>query len=146
MEGKNSCKKEGNIMYQNTFGNNLYNNFIPQQYRMIEQQPQTFSLKGRPVASVEEARASMIDLDGSIFYFPSMSNNYIYTKQINLDGTSSLKTYQLVETPPPFPQTNEFVTKEEFNSTINKILEQMKGANTDDEPGRNEPTAFPSAF
>ena len=133
-------------MYPNTFGNNLYNNFIPQPYRNFDQQPQTFSLKGRPVASVEEARASMIDLDGSVFYFPSMANNCIYTKQINLDGTSSLKTYQLVETPPPqtFPSsTSDFVTKEEFNNKISEILEQMKGVKTNDD---EQPAPFPSAF
>ncbi len=133
-------------MYPNTFGNNLYNNFIPPQYRMIDQQSQTFSLRGRPVASIEEARASMIDLDGSIFYFPSMANNCIYTKQINLDGTSSLKTYQLVETPTPapFPSTTDFVTKEEFNKKINEILEQMKGVSDDND--KREPAAFPSSF
>jgi hypothetical protein len=43
-------------------------------------------IKGRPVASIEEVRALPIDFDGSIFYFPDMSNNRIYTKQIGLNG------------------------------------------------------------
>lgn len=74
-----------------------YNNMFPmmQQQQQI-QQPQQF-LKGRPVSSLEEARASMIDLDGSLFVFTDIANNKIYTKQIMLDGTAELKTYELVE-------------------------------------------------
>lgn len=36
----------------------------------------------------------MIDFDGSVFYFPDLANNKIYTKQINMDGTSSLYVYE----------------------------------------------------
>jgi hypothetical protein len=61
---------------------------------------QTFAgLKGRPVASIEEARASIIDFDGSIFYFPDLANKRIYTKQINMDGTALLCLYELREIP-----------------------------------------------
>lgn len=44
-------------------------------------------IKGRPVSSIEEARAISIDFDGSVFYFPDLANRRIYTKQINMDGT-----------------------------------------------------------
>jgi hypothetical protein len=54
-------------------------------------------LKGRPVASFEEARATTIDFDGSTFFFPDLANKRIYTKQINLDGTASLYVYELRE-------------------------------------------------
>ena len=54
-------------------------------------------LKGRPVSSLEEARATIIDFDGSIFIFPDLANNKIYTKQINMDGTASLKVYDQEE-------------------------------------------------
>jgi len=47
-------------------------------------------LKGKPVASVEEARATSIDFDGSIFFFPDLANKRIYTKQINMDGTATM--------------------------------------------------------
>jgi hypothetical protein len=60
----------------------------------------TFSgLKGRPVASFEEARASMIEFDGSIFYFPDLANKCIYTKQINMDGTALINVYELKAIP-----------------------------------------------
>ena len=57
------------------------------------------SLKGRLVSSFEEARASSIDFDGSVFYFPDLANRRIYTKQINIDGTASLYVYELREMP-----------------------------------------------
>jgi len=56
-------------------------------------------LKGRPVASLEEARASSIDFDGSVFYFHDLANKRIYTIQINMDGTSTLLMYELKELP-----------------------------------------------
>lgn len=51
------------------------------------------TLKGRPVTSIEEARAMSIDLDGSISYFPDITNKRIYTKQFNPDGSASFKVY-----------------------------------------------------
>lgn len=44
-------------------------------------------LKGRPVSSLDEVRATSVDFDGSISFFPDLANKRIYTKQINLDGT-----------------------------------------------------------
>lgn len=52
----------------------------PQNY--FSMQPQQTALKGRPVSSLEEVRATGIDFDGSIFYFPDIANKRIYTKQI----------------------------------------------------------------
>ena len=79
-------------------------------------------LRGRPVASIEEARASIIDFDGSIFYFPDLANKRIYTKQINLDGTASLFMYELKEIPvePEFT-SNQYITREEFEAVINQL-------------------------
>ena len=81
-------------MYQQNYS------YYPQQNQY--RQPvvtNTLGLKGRPVSSIEEARAASIDFDGSIFYFPDIANNRIYTKQINLDGTASLNMYELKEMP-----------------------------------------------
>ena len=65
--------------YNNQPAYNNYNQYNNQQF-----------LKGRAVTSIDEAKAAMIDLDGSIFIFPDISNKSIYTKQINLDGTASI--------------------------------------------------------
>jgi hypothetical protein len=84
-------------------------------------QNQSF-LKGRPVVSMEEARAAQIDLDGSLFIFTDIGNKKIYTKQINLDGTATLNTYSLVENVAPI---ESYVTKTEFEKAISSIREEM---------------------
>lgn len=121
-------------MYQNMqTGNGYYYNPYMQpsiQQPQYPQRPETsqtayplnqgsYLIKGRPVASFEEARAAQIDLDGSLFVFPDIGNKKIYTKQINLDGTASLHIYSLVEDE-EIPQT-EFVTKAEFNQALTQI-------------------------
>lgn len=84
-------------MYQQNY------NYYSQQPYMAQRQPVYQSttpapmpiqrgLKGRPVSSVDEARAASIDFDGSIFYFPDVANNCIYTKQINMDGSASISS------------------------------------------------------
>ena len=114
-------------------------NYYPQQTQVAQQQPiyqpQSYlrqgppqvSLKGRLVSSLEEARATSIDFDGSVFYFPDLANKRIYTKQINMDGTASLYVYELRELPieenkAGGPSVEKFVTREEFE----RVLEQLK--------------------
>ena len=78
------------------------------------------ALKGRPVSSLEEARAAQIDFDGSVSIFPDIANKKIYTKQINLDGTATLNIYSLDQvTSPAQPQV--YVTKEEFDALVKEI-------------------------
>lgn len=78
--------------------NQLEQQYNPYQaYQQTVQQPQQQqAIKGRPVSSYEEAKASMIDLDGSLFVFPDIANGKIYTKQIMMDGTADFRTYSLV--------------------------------------------------
>ena len=87
---------------------------------------QTQLLKGNPVTSIDEARASRIDLDGSLFIFPDVTNKKIYTKQINLDGTASLITY-IQEIPSNVQEEpkNNLLTKEDITS----LEEQIKALN-----------------
>lgn len=86
-------------------------------------------LKGRPVTSFEEARASMVDFDGSVFYFPDLANRRIYTKQINMDGTALMNVYELKEIPMAEQETNidlnNFVTKDELNQAITQLREAL---------------------
>ena len=124
----------------------IYSNY--QQYRPIQsviQQPYA-GLKGRPVASMEEARASIIDFDGSIFFFPDLANRHIYTKQINMDGTALLSVYELKEIPiePELtPQT--YITREEFETVINQ-LRQASLVSASPEPIKTNSTASPIAL
>lgn len=105
--------------------------FLPQRYSvqdMPQATPQNF-LKCRPVSSIEEARVSQIDFDGSLNVFPDIANKKIYTKQINMDGTSSFEIYckveqeQKEETTSNIQKINleEYVTKEELNTLLTQL-------------------------
>lgn len=78
-------------------------------------------IKGRPVSSLEEVKAMSIDFDGSVFFFPDLANQKIYTKQINLDGTSSINIYSLENNQIP-PQ---YVTKEELELALSQLKQEM---------------------
>ena len=119
-------------MYQN------YNYYPPQNQQVSQQFGQTQSylrqappqgLRGRPVSSLEEARATSIDFDGSIFYFPDIANKCIYTKQINIDGTANLQMYELKEIPREVKieqiPIDQFVTKDEFNKVMAEIRQSL---------------------
>ena len=85
------------------------------------------SLKGRPVASLDEARVSAIDFDGSIFFFPDLANKRIYTKQVNMDGTVTLLMYELKEIPIEEREISkgDYITREEFNAFVEKLTKQQ---------------------
>ena len=119
-------------MYQNIQPNQRPTGYYPNQYSGYQsyntsaeysQMPITAYppqcgnfLKGRPVVSIEEARAAQIDLDGSIFVFTDIGNKKIYTKQLNLDGTATLKTYIFTE--------DEIPTNNQEYVTMQKRLQQ----------------------
>ena len=92
-------------------------------------QPQTGYIKGRAVTSLDEAKASMIDFDGSLHVFTDIANGKIYTKQINLDGTASLKVYTLEQEKPTEKTveevSNSFICREEFESFRKQINTRM---------------------
>lgn len=95
---------------------------LPSYYATQIQQQTQPALKGRPVSSFEEARAMTIDFDGSTFFFPDTANKRIYTKQINMDGTSSLLVYELVQSPTEQKNSQaDYVTREEFDKAIQEI-------------------------
>lgn len=125
-----------NQMLQNGAGMQQYNpygnNNMMQQNQMQNVQTQNMMqiLKGRPVSGMEEARASMIDLDGSMFLFPDIANKMIYTKQINLNGEPEFKTYKLVEDVKQNKTDAEpespYVLKEDFENIINTLVKKIK--------------------
>ena len=82
-------------------------------------------LKGRPVSSLEEARATTIDFDGSVFFFPDLANKRIYTKQINMDGTASLNMYELQALPAAPTEGSNFVTREEFEKALAELRQSL---------------------
>lgn len=70
----------------------MFNN--PMMNQGINNQTQQQFIKCRPVSSIEEAKASMIDLDGTLSVFLNISNEEIYTKQITLNGTPNFEIYR----------------------------------------------------
>jgi hypothetical protein len=79
--GKNFTERNHMHMYQNQPQYNSGYYIPPQNSYMRTPLPQTpVMLKGRPVSSIEEVKASAIDFDGSVFYFPDVANKRIYTK------------------------------------------------------------------
>lgn len=118
----------------------MYNNY-PNYYPQVQQQrPQIPSLRGRPVSSLDEVRATSIDFDGSIFFFPDVANKRIYTKQINLDGTAAICMYELKNLPiEPTAIGSNYVTKEEFDETLKKIQDMFNALS-----GQVTPQAAPA--
>lgn len=119
-------------------------NYYPQQNQVTQQQsiyqqapvfrqgPPQAGLKGRLVSSLEEARATSIDFDGSVFYFPDLANKRIYTKQINMDGTATLCMYELRDLPIEkeisglVPSVEKFVTREEFEQVLSQLHQLLQ--------------------
>ena len=80
----------------------------------------------RPVSSIEEVKASQIDFDGSIFYFPDVANKKIYTKSINMDGTVNISMYELSQIKANQSMDSScYITREEFEQVINKMYQEM---------------------
>ena len=84
-------------------------------------------LKALPVTSLEEAKAAIVDLDGSMYVFVNVSQGEIYTKQYNLaNGTSDFLTYKLYQ--PTNVQPEEYFKK--YDDTLRKLVndvEKLKG-------------------
>ena len=121
-------------MYQQNYSYYPNTPYQSTQKPMVPLQP---TLKGRPVSSIDEVRAIAVDFDGSISYFPDLANNRIYTKQINMDGTSTMLMYELKELPISQAANPQYVTREEFEEVIN----QLKGVTAPPSPAPQPPAA-----
>ena len=112
-------------MFPNNSTTNGYGYYPQQQqYYQTQQQNQLYYLKGRPVSSIEEARAMGIDFDGSVFFFPDLANKRIYTKQINQDGTATLNMYELKNE--PVLNASSYITREEFEAAIGQMRQLLE--------------------
>lgn len=124
-----------------------YNPYMPQQpyqnqnFQQQQMQPQQNqiqnNIKGRAVSSIDEARAAMIDLDGSVSIFPDVANKRIYTKQIGLDGAAQFDIYEKVTVQNSDEQkiTNEQIGNAivgmnaivaDISERLNKLSEEVK--------------------
>ena len=103
--------------------------------------PQPPQLKGRYVSSIDEVRAAQIDFDGSLNIYPDMANQCIYTKQVNMDGTATLKVYKLVNDTPP---ASSFVTKEELDAAIQQLRDSLVSQEKEMQPKKQNPGPVPA--
>lgn len=100
-------------------------------------------LKGRPVSCFEEAKSYPIDWDGSLYVFPDLANNRIYTKQSMNDGSCPTRCY--VEQPMA-QQTSSQVGEPVSNKVIADLQEkvamleqQLKGLLNESKSNANAP-------
>ena len=104
-----------------------------QQQRNVLNSPMVFNqntqqpmLKGRMVSSFDEVKAAMIDLDGSVFIFPDIANNRIYTKQIGMNGSAIFNVYSLSNPIEQQTNQNEPVARSEFEKMIQQFNEKFQ--------------------
>lgn len=128
-----------------------YNTLAPYQQRLDQMQQQWSSMpqqqpsqpqmqampgqvKGWPVSGEDEARRAMIDLDGSVFWFPDVNGGKVYSKQISTTDFSPIfRAYQIVEAPAAQQQSAQFDTSmfaqrdevEQLKSTIAAMQETI---------------------
>lgn len=120
--------------------NNTYPTYpMPEQLAMQERlrqmqqyRPAYSGIKGRMVASVDEARAAQIDFDGSLNFFPCPAEKKIYVKSIGLDGLPVFEVYSLAGNGQPV-----YVENTVFKALENRVAQieaVMKGANNNVQP------------
>ena len=109
--------------------------------------PQLGMLKGHPVSSLEEVKATSIDFDGSTFYFPDLANKKIYTKTVDLNGIAQLNMYELKPIP-SIPEASDFVTRQEFEQAMGKVAElfNQKGTTAPPQQPQQAPQNFKEVF
>lgn len=81
--------------------------------------PPVQQIKGRPVTSIEEARAAQVDLDGTSTFFPCPAEGKIYEKSIDLNGLPAFRVYQLVN-----PQEQKQVVYAE-RSCVDNLIQRV---------------------
>lgn len=123
-----------NQQMQTAQGPNIVSPYIqPYNFGFMGGQSNNFQnnqfLKCRPVSSRDQAKASQIDLDGSLWVFTDVGNGKIYTKQINNNGTATFHTYTICNDEPeenPTFNSAEYVTKQQFNEVIQNLITAIK--------------------
>lgn len=91
-----------NYGYRPYFGNQMMQYQQPIQQEQIQPtqpyiQPIKQALYGKTVDSLDVVKSMDIPLDGSVNYFPLADGTKIATKQLQMDGTSKIQIYDLVQ-------------------------------------------------
>lgn len=77
-------------------------------------------LQGKSVDSIDVVKATDVNLDGSVCYFPLIDGSAIITKQLQQDGTSKITIYKPIQEEENVPQP-KYVTENDLKREIGKI-------------------------
>lgn len=98
----------------------MYNNYNPYYNNRYvpEQMPNNrLYLNGKIVDSIDAVKATDVQFDGSISYFPLANGSAIITKQLQSDGTSKIVIYK----PEKISDGVKYATIEDLNNKIDSI-------------------------
>lgn len=95
-------------------------------------QPRQRLLKCYPVTSIDEARAAMVDVDGSVTVFTDLANGKIYTKAVDLNGLAILQTYELAVN--VHPQATAEQRIEQLETMVNSLREEIENVKQSNNP------------
>lgn len=98
----------------------MYNNYNPYYNNRYvpEQIPNNrLYLNGKIVDSIDAVKATDVQFDGSISYFPLANGSAIITKQLQSDGTSKIVIYK----PEKMSNDVKYITIEDLNKKIDSI-------------------------
>ena len=105
---------------------------MQQQFPQMPQQ-QMLGLKGRLVSSIDEVRATPVDMDGSETYFPHPASNSIYTKSIDMNGNQVIRRYVLDKDNGTDNNSLDanFTELEKRVKSLEELLEGLTGGSTE---------------
>lgn len=66
-----------------------------------QMQAQPIGLNGEIVDSIDVVKAKNVDMSGNVTFYPKTDLSEIYTKQLQMDGTSRIVTYRAVQPETP---------------------------------------------
>lgn len=124
----------------NNYGYNPYGTYMPQRtmqqpIQQIQQPTETNPvmngqrpvLSGKPVDSIEMAKMTEYQLDGSVSYYPLTDGSAIVTKQLQMDGTSKIVVFK--PTTNEVKETPKYLVKDDLDDLkdeINDIKQELK--------------------
>ena len=83
---------------------------------------QPIGLNGEVVDSIDVVKAKNVDMSGNVTFYPKADLSEIYTKQLQLDGTSRIVTYRAVMPETPSQKEN----KQDYNVDVVGMFGQLK--------------------
>lgn len=97
--------------------------------------------KAYPVSSFDEAKAAMVDFDGSLNLFIDMQHNCIYTKQLDNNGLANLRIYKLFEEPekvePQYASKKDVEDILDYVQKLEEKIDSLTGGNKNERNASN---------